>query len=555
MSVEQQIKETTIRNRPMPEVFRRNDIRNSGGWDVGHAPAVRGEPFITVSGRIMRVPLDDSELSQAIRAHEQIHVKISPQDLTPYITELTPEMAIRSAEEARVNFIASELGFPMKSMVTGGDKHDGKVIAGAEDWASAVYAVGASCFTGGLTPLISGVRSVNPDWASALRDLAREVKKFMKSQVREIKKRKWGVNSTSTQDALVVMGSTALNEFYDGNNYVQMDTIVGMNHTIALAMLLQAVAEMPPPTGYNEQEDSGEAGEGEEGEGEEVEGQGELAGGASDENGDGAEQGENSGEALKGDGKAEGDPSDLEDETQEVDREGIQNTAKNILRDKVHEHGGQAKWQPVKIGPTSRSLTVQGAIGKRRVPANMGKNPRRMHRFLTDPDRRIFDKYVKASGGVVIIDMSGSMSLSKDQVKDMMLASKGCLIIGYSGGREDRPNTWILGDKGKIVDDIPRVNGGNLCDLSVAEYAIEKRQNAKAPVIWITDGMCYKEGYHGQGWTDELECAKFALKHKIHMEYEPEGAIDYLKGLQRGDKPNPRILERWREMFTLHLAR
>ena len=147
------------------------------------------------------------------------------------------------------------------------------------------------------------------------------------------------------------------------------------------------------------------------------------------------------------------------------------------------------------------------------------------------------------------------MSLSKDQVKDMMLASKGCLIIGYSGGRNTNANTWILGDKGKIVDDIPRVNGGNLCDLSVAEYAIEKRQNSKAPVIWVTDGMTYKEGYHGQGWSDELECAKFALKHKIHMEYEPEGAIEYLKGLQRGDKPNPRILERWREMFTLHLAR
>ena len=37
------------RNRPMPEVFTRNDIRNTGGWDVDRARAVRGEPFITVS--------------------------------------------------------------------------------------------------------------------------------------------------------------------------------------------------------------------------------------------------------------------------------------------------------------------------------------------------------------------------------------------------------------------------------------------------------------------------------------------------------------------------
>ena len=102
------------KNRPMPEVFRRKDLRNSGGWDVGNTKAVRGEPFITVSGRIMRVPLDDSELAQAIRGHEQVHVKVSPADITPYVNEAVSEDAIRAAEEARVNFIAKELGFPMK---------------------------------------------------------------------------------------------------------------------------------------------------------------------------------------------------------------------------------------------------------------------------------------------------------------------------------------------------------------------------------------------------------------------------------------------------------
>ena len=65
------------KNRPMPEIFSRNDIRNTGGWDVGNVRAVRGEPFITVSGRIMRVPLDDSQLARAIRAHEQMHGKTS----------------------------------------------------------------------------------------------------------------------------------------------------------------------------------------------------------------------------------------------------------------------------------------------------------------------------------------------------------------------------------------------------------------------------------------------------------------------------------------------
>ena len=83
-NIEEQIQN---KNRPMPEMFRRKDLRNSGGWDVGNAKAVRGEPFITVSGRIMRVPLDDSELARAIRGHEQVHVKVSPADITPYVNE------------------------------------------------------------------------------------------------------------------------------------------------------------------------------------------------------------------------------------------------------------------------------------------------------------------------------------------------------------------------------------------------------------------------------------------------------------------------------------
>ena len=50
----------------------------------------------------MKVPLDDSQLAQAIRAHEQIHVKVSPQGIGEYVTDILPEDTIRSAEEAEL---------------------------------------------------------------------------------------------------------------------------------------------------------------------------------------------------------------------------------------------------------------------------------------------------------------------------------------------------------------------------------------------------------------------------------------------------------------------
>jgi len=179
----------------------------------------------------------------------------------------------------------------------------------------------------------------------------------------------------------------------------------------------------------------------------------------------------------------------------------------------------------------------------------MGRNPRRMHRLLTDPDKRIFDKYVKASGGVVLIDCSGSMSLSREEVRDMMLAAPGCTVIAYSSTwKTDEENTFILGEKGKVCDSLPRFWGGNGNDMPAIQYAVSKRENEKTPVIWVTDGQVYRPS--GGGEYDERECAQYAQKNRVHMEYSPQGAIEFLNGLKRGNAYKPTILQRWKE----HLA-
>jgi len=234
-----------------------------------------------------------------------------------------------------------------------------------------------------------------------------------------------------------------------------------------------------------------------------------------------------------------------------IDRKDIQKRAKEALNSRIARKGGLGNWIPVKVDTgLPLTLNVQGAIGKKRVASNVGRNPRRIQRLLTDPERRIFDKKVKAQGGVVLIDVSGSMSLSKDQVKDMMMAAPGCTVIAYSCGWDtDDFNTFILADKGKVFGgSLPRFFNGNGNDLPAIEYAVSKRQTIGAPVVWITDGMVYRPS--GASAYDERECALYAKKFNVHMEYEPEGAIEYLKGLQRGQKPSPRILERWEEKLS-----
>lgn len=502
------ILEVHAKNRPMPEMFTRSDIRNSGGWDVANARAARGEPYITVSGRVMRVPLDDSELARAIRAHEQVHCKVSPQSIEPYITSVTGEGAIRAAEEARVNFIASMLGFPMKALVTGSEKFDGEQIAKNELWAEAVYAVAASVHTGSLKPLISGVRKENPDWADTLRMIGAEIEKFQKNQIKNIKKSLGGARKVSDADALSARyGSTKENRM--------SSTIVGMNFTIELAMLLESLATLPEPD-EDEQQDENST----------------------------ADDGGEAGIGSNGESKEE----ELKDNKIDLDREAIQEKANQIIQSHLGSNGLE-KWGQLAIQRMPMSITLQGAIGRKRVPSQTGRNPRRMHRMLTDPERRVFDRYVKANGGVVLIDCSGSMQLSKEEVREMMLAAPGCTVIGYSYSYYGtmKANTFILGEKGKICNDLPRFWNGNGNDLPAIQYAVSLRNNRKTPVIWVTDGCVYRPGCASYVY-DERECAIFARKNGVHMEYDPAGAIKFLQNLKAGAAYKPTLIDRWKDI-------
>lgn len=497
---------TEARNRPMPEIFTRADIRNSGGWDVQRARAVRGEPFISVSGRIMRVPLDDSELAQAIRAHEQIHVKISPQDLTPYISDITGEAAIRAAEEARVNKIGATLGFPMQALMTGSETFEGEMIAQAKDWSQAVFAVAASVHTGSLNPFLTGIRRHAPEWGKPLREISKEIVKFQKTQLKNTK------SYVRHSDVLQRYGSTELRE--------NSEILLGMQYTIELAMMLESIAAMPAP--------EPEA----------------TSGGAK---GDGAPK--------VHDRKPVGndEKQDMEEKSSEkFDRAKVQSEAAKALKSGLSRHG-IGEWSPIVVKRLPLTTPVQGALGRKRVASNIGRNPRRVQRLITDPERRIFDKDVKAVGGVVLIDCSGSMSLSREQLRDLMQASPGCTIIAYSNGvgTLNESNTFILGEKGKICSELPQFYHGNGNDLPAVQYANKFRKSYKTPMVWVTDGLVYYGKKYGSSVFSERECAAYVRTHKIHMEYSPAAAVKFLNGLKGGKTYRPRAIQRWEDEYLL----
>lgn len=144
-------------------------------------------------------------------------------------------------------------------------------------------------------------------------------------------------------------------------------------------------------------------------------------------------------------------------------------------------------WGKLVVKKLAMPNATKGNLGRKRIASDTGKNPRRMHRYFTD--RKVFDRTSKGMGGVVLIDGSGSMSFSHNDIREIVEAAPGCTVAMYTF--TDNPdNLWILAERGRICNkaDMPHERAGNVVDLPALKWAVSKRQRSTAPVIWVSDG-------------------------------------------------------------------
>lgn len=206
-----------------------------------------------------------------------------------------------------------------------------------------------------------------------------------------------------------------------------------------------------------------------------------------------------------------------------------------LLKDAVN--GRTGRWGKLVLDTSVRpTRNVRGTLGKRRSATNMGRHPRRINRMLTDPQRRVFDKTTRGIGGIVIIDQSGSMRLTVENIESIMEASPGCTIIGYShsAGSVNVPNIWILAEGGKRVEQVRRGSGGNGVDVPAVKFALSKARRGES-VIWVCDGIVTC-GDADQTYRNlDEEAARLVKRNGIHMVKNVEGAIESLTRLARGE--------------------
>lgn len=455
-----------------PEWLGRNDAEH-GHWEVEDCEPRRGIPATSIVERQMRAPAHDTEQARVIRAHEMVHAKVSPAGEWEQWQQrkIASKESLIACEELRVNFLCSKAGFNVEEYLTdGGETADGERLACTDDWKSAVYMAVATAGTASSKPYLTGVRRHNRLWGSALLDISKRALKEMEK-----------AHATRKLGSTEVHKSTGLAPY-------------GFVFTEKVAEWIDRIAGMDPPKEESESEQS--------------------------DNSD--TTGEDEGESYKPEHSNKGVFKDTE--------KALKEKLRTITPDRMN--GSVPYWGNLNLESPPKPIVAKGGIGKKKSVSNVGRSPRRIHRYMTDPQKRIFDTKRRGLGGVVLVDASGSMALNRDDIVKILEASPGVTVIAYSQMDSEckETNAWVLADKGRMVDEIPQMGQGNGVDFPALEYAVKKRQHSSAPVIWVTDGgVCGPN----QGFSQVLanQCTQFCIEKRVVTAFEVKEAIEILNRL------------------------
>ena len=225
-------------------------------------------------------------------------------------------------------------------------------------------------------------------------------------------------------------------------------------------------------------------------------------------------------------------------------------SAEALPEGEIGEQGGKPDisalhdgWETLFMGYAPLTEPASSFMGRKRRPSVVGKTIRHPERLLTDPERRVFTQDLRGASGIVVVDSSGSMSLTHEQLVAILKASPGCTVIAYSHSRHGRPNSYVLAHKGRrvteeVLNDLS-LGAGNGVDLPALRWAIRQRKTPKEFILWITDGMV--TGRSDRHHNDLVkECANFVHKHRISVADDWKKGVEYLHDYARG-KPFPAI--------------
>lgn len=152
------------------------------------------------------------------------------------------------------------------------------------------------------------------------------------------------------------------------------------------------------------------------------------------------------------------------------------------------QYKGDAQWGKLTVErPPLTQRMPTGMKAKKRRATDQGSVPRNWHRMQTDQKVFSMRKLRRNDCGTILIDQSGSMSLSLDEMREIIARWPGVIIAGYSGARPNRGYLRILAQNGRMVADreLPAKHQLNIVDGPALDWLGKQ----KGPRVWISDGI------------------------------------------------------------------
>jgi hypothetical protein len=199
--------------------------------------------------------------------------------------------------------------------------------------------------------------------------------------------------------------------------------------------------------------------------------------------------------------------------------------AKRFRERKKSFDNGFVEWGEMRIQPCPLTRSVKAKFSRRWKPLEEGVVPRYPHRYFID--KQIFAYRKRIPGGTVLIDGSGSMSLSHDEICQIVESAPGCVVAIY-GGKGTYGILRILAKGGRCCESkwCKTPGGQNNIDFPALVWAMKHNH----PRFWITDGAV--TGIHDQsGAKNVLQCGVAAIKGKFFVRRRVPDAVELLQRL------------------------
>lgn len=185
---------------------------------------------------------------------------------------------------------------------------------------------------------------------------------------------------------------------------------------------------------------------------------------------------------------------------------------------------GKVTWKHPRL---SRNTKLKKAARKAK-PTDMGVIPVNVHRWTTD--QRIFTVKKKDKGGTLLLDMSGSMSWTAEQIDAIIDEAPYSKVVGYSGAG-GKGVIAVFCDKGRRVadTDIRRyAPGGNEIDGPALRWLATQPE----PRVWVSDG--YACSSMAEAETADLinVCRGLCRKHRILRLATMDKAIEFFRRIR-----------------------